>query len=109
MQLLGDALRFERVLAGIERLEHLERGLDQAAVGEDAAEAGDAGVGVDDDQGVNGIVRLDFRRPAALRAFAHQGDGSDRADSNKVQSHSEDLLQKVAEAPPSTIRICPVT
>ena len=49
---------------------HLDRCLHQPAVGKDAAMAGDAGVRVHRDQGVNGILGLDFSRPAALRAVA---------------------------------------
>ena len=37
LQLLGDPLRLQGILAGVERLKHLERRLDQSAIGEDAA------------------------------------------------------------------------
>ena len=50
MQLLGDPLGLERILTANKRLEHLEAGLDEPAVGEDAAIAGDPGIGMDGDE-----------------------------------------------------------
>ena len=81
VQLLGDPLGLQRVLAPIERLQHLQPGLDQPAIGEDAAIAGDAGVGVHGDQRVDGIFGLYLDRPTAFRALTDQwqrADGGDR-------------------------------
>ena len=61
MQLLGDPLRLQRILARTERLQHLQPGLHEPAVGEDAAIAGDARIGVDRDDGVDEILRPDLR------------------------------------------------
>ena len=70
VELLSDALRLEGVLPFEERMQQLDGCLHQPAVGKDAAMARDAGVRVHRDQGVNGILGLDFNRPAALRAVA---------------------------------------
>ena len=64
----------------IERLQNLQPRLDEPAIGEDAAIAGDPGIGMDGDHGVDRIFRLDFRRPAALRALAEKRRRLDRRD-----------------------------
>jgi hypothetical protein len=77
-QLFGDALGLERILAFVKRLEHAKRCFDKSAIGEHAAVAGDRRIGMDRNQGVNRILRLDLGRPAALRALAHERCGDNR-------------------------------
>ena len=72
MQLLADSLGFERILALIQRLQHFERRANQMIVGEDAAEASDAFIGVNGNECVNTIVRLQFIAPSTFRRRAAQ-------------------------------------
>ena len=85
MQLLAHALRRQRVLVAIERLEHLQPGLDQAPVGEHAAVAGQPLIGMDRDDRVDRVLRPDLGRPAALGAFAEQRRGLDPLDAKGRQ------------------------
>src|SRR5260221_1335963 len=82
VELLGDALGLEGVLAAEQRLEPLEAGGDQPAVGKDAAMADDAGIGMDGDQRMDRVLGPDLGRPAAFRAFAEQRHGGNRHDSD---------------------------
>src|SRR5262249_53741918 len=86
IELFGDPLGFERVLAQKQRLENLETRLDQPSVGEDAAVPSDAGVSVNGDQRVDRVFRFDLRRPAAFRAFAPPGHRRDVYNLNRGAS-----------------------
>jgi hypothetical protein len=86
MQLFADALRRQRVLAAIERLEHLQAGLNQTPVGEHAAVAGEPLIGMHRDDRVDRVFGPDLGRPSALRAFAEQGRGGDARNAKRRQS-----------------------
>src|SRR5579883_788718 len=80
VQFFRDPLGLERILAAVERLEHLEPGLHQPAVREHAAMPDDLGIGVHGNQRMDRILLFDLRGPAALRALAEQRYGMDRSD-----------------------------
>src|SRR5262249_9758545 len=82
VQLLADALGLKRVLPAPQRLEQIDCRLDEAAIGEDAAMAGDAGIGVHGDQGMDRVLRRDLLRPATLRARPRQGDDGYRTNTD---------------------------
>jgi hypothetical protein len=84
VEFLADALRLKGVLVPPERFEDIERGLDQIGVGEDTADAGDAFVGKDGDEGVDAVLRFQLVHPPPLRGGTDQTDGADVADLHVV-------------------------
>ena len=68
LQLLGDPLRLERIFTAVQRFEHRERGLDEAMVGEHAAMAADAFVGMHRNQRMNRVRPVRSRRSSRLSA-----------------------------------------
>ena len=86
VQLFRRTLRFQRVFADQKWLEHLQPRLRQASIGEDAAVARDPGIGVNSDQGMDGIFRANFGGPPAFRAFAEQWRGRDPCDAHLAKS-----------------------
>jgi hypothetical protein len=80
MELLADALRFERVLAAVKWFQNRQCRAHQLIVAEDAAEPGQALIGVNRDQGVNAILRPQFIAPSAFRRCSTQTGASDLPD-----------------------------
>jgi hypothetical protein len=80
VQPLGDALGFERALAQVQRLEHVERRPDEPVAAEDAADPGEPLGRVDDDERVDDVVGAEVLGPAARRSGAAQAGDVDTVD-----------------------------
>lgn len=80
VQFFADAFWFEGVLVFVEGFEDGEGCCDEGIVGENAAEAGDAFVGVDGDEGVNAIFGAKFIGPTAFWSCASEACASDLFD-----------------------------
>src|SRR5215213_11947389 len=77
MELLADALWFQRVLAPIQWLHHGEGGAYQSGVSKDAASSGQTLVRADDNERVDRVFGAKLLAPAALRRCPGQSDGLD--------------------------------
>src|SRR6266513_706569 len=84
VQLLAHALRLQRVLTAIKRLQHRQRPAHELIVAEDAAEPDQALVGVNSNQSVNAILGPKFIAPSAFRRRSTQTGTFDLADFHKL-------------------------
>lgn len=80
MEFFRDAFGFESIFAQEQGFEQCEGGFDELVVGEDAAPAGQAFVGMHCNEGMNTIVGFEFVGPAAFGSCAPEAGGSDLAD-----------------------------
>ena len=85
VEFFGEALRLVGPFTEVERREHIERCLDESDIGENGTGAGNAGIGVHDDQRVNGIIFLKFRAPAAFGRRPGQPDRPNLPNPHQVR------------------------
>ena len=80
MQFLADTLGFEGVLIAPQGFEQRDRGSHERVVGEHAAQAMHARVGVDDHERMDAVLRLQFGAPASLGRGPPQAGAADVTD-----------------------------